>query len=64
MAVHAAPAWTEAWNNLAAELAMQERFAEAREAAAMALRLDPGNAKAQKLSDRLDRDPRAQQSPQ
>ena len=64
MAVHAAPAWTEAWINLAAELAMQERFAEAREAAAMALRLDPGNAKAQKLSDRLDRDPRAQQSPQ
>jgi len=29
----------------------------------MALRLDPGNAKAQKLSDQLDRDPRARQDP-
>lgn len=64
MAVRAAPAWTEAWINLAAELAIQERLTDAREAVTMALRLDPDNAKAQKLSDQLDRDPRAQQSPQ
>jgi Flp pilus assembly protein TadD len=55
MAVHAAPAWTEAWINLAVELAIQTRFTEAREAVAMALRLEPGNEKAQKLSDQLDR---------
>jgi len=64
LAVRAAPAWTEAWINLAAELAIQARFTEAREAAAMALRLDPENAKAQRLSDQLGRDPRARQDPQ
>jgi len=63
MAVRAAPAWTDAWISLAAELAIEEHFDEAHEAVAMALRLDPGNAKAQKLSDQLDRDPRARQSP-
>lgn len=64
MAVRAAPGWTEAWINLAAALAVEAHFAEAREAVAMALRLEPENAQAQKLSDRLDRDPAARQAPQ
>jgi len=64
MAVRAAPAWTEAWISLAAELAIEAHFPEAHQAVAMALRLDPGNAKAQMLNDQLDRDPRARQTPQ
>ena len=63
LAVRAAPAWTDAWISLAAELAIEAHFDEAHEAVGMALRLDPGNAKAQKLSDQLDRDPRARQDP-
>jgi tetratricopeptide (TPR) repeat protein len=63
MAVYAAPGWVDAWITLAAELAVEAHFADAREAVAMALRLDPANAKAQKLSDQLARDPAAQQSP-
>jgi tetratricopeptide (TPR) repeat protein len=63
MAVHAAPGWTDAWINLAAELAVEAHFPEAREAVAMALRLDPANAQAHKLSDQLARDPSAQQAP-
>jgi tetratricopeptide (TPR) repeat protein len=62
MAVQAEPAWVEAWINLAAELAVEAHFPEAREAAAMALRLDPGNAQARKLSDRIAQDPAAQQA--
>jgi Flp pilus assembly protein TadD len=62
LAVHAAPGWVEAWIDLAAELAAEAHFSDAREAAAMALRLDPANAKARKLSDQLARDPAAQQS--
>jgi Flp pilus assembly protein TadD len=61
MAVYAAPGWVEAWIDLAAELAAEAHFSDAREAAAMALRLDPANAKARKLSDQLGRDPAAQQ---
>jgi tetratricopeptide (TPR) repeat protein len=64
MAVHAAPAWVDARINLAAELAVEKNFPEARDAVATALRLDPANAKAQKLSDQLDRDPAAKQAPQ
>jgi tetratricopeptide (TPR) repeat protein len=64
MAVRAAPAWTEAWINLAAELAIESKFTEAREAVAMALRLDPGDAKAQRLNDRLARDPGGQHADQ
>jgi tetratricopeptide (TPR) repeat protein len=60
MAVHAAPAWVEAWINLAGELAEAGQFADARDAVATALRLDPGNAEARKLSDQLARDPAAQ----
>ena len=58
-AVDAAPAWTEAWVNLAAELAVTARFPEAREAIAKALSLDPENADARALSDQLARDPAA-----
>ena len=63
MAVYAAPGWVDAWITLAAELAVEAHFTDAREAVAMALRLDPANAKAQKLSDQLARDPAAQQAP-
>jgi len=63
MAVNAAPAWVEAWINLAAELAVGAHFPEAREAVAMALRLDPDNAQAKRLNDQLARDPNAQQAP-
>lgn len=62
MAVYAAPGWVEAWIDLASELATEAHFPDAREAAAMALRLDPANPKARKLSDQLARDPAAQQS--
>jgi tetratricopeptide (TPR) repeat protein len=62
MAVTAAPAWTDAWINLAAELAVVSHFPEAREAVAKALTLDPGNAQARELSDQLARDPAAQQA--
>ena len=62
MAVNAAPAWVDAWINLAAELAVEAHFPEAREAVAKALQLDPGNAQAHKLSDRLAQDPAAQQA--
>lgn len=61
-AVHAAPAYIEAWINLAAECAMAGQFPEARDAIATALRLDPENEQAQKLSDRLSRDAAAHQS--
>jgi tetratricopeptide (TPR) repeat protein len=60
MAVYAAPGWVEAWIDLAAELAVEAHFSDAREAASMALRLDPANAKARKLSDQLARDPAAE----
>ena len=62
MAVRAAPAWVQAWINLAAELAEGGHFAEARDAVATALRLDPGNTEAGELSDQLARDPGAQQA--
>jgi len=62
MAVQAAPVWTDAWINLAGELAATAHYAEAREAVAKALALDPNNAEARELSDQLARDPAAQQS--
>lgn len=61
LAVQSAPGYVDAWINLAAELAMTGQFADARSAAAAALRLDPENARAHKLSDRLSQDPAAQQ---
>jgi predicted TPR repeat methyltransferase len=62
MAVQDAPAWVDAWINLSGELAEAGQFAEARNAVQMALRLDPSNALARKLSDQLARDPSAQQA--
>lgn len=61
LAVQSAPAWTDAWVNLAAELAVLSRFPEAREAVSRALALDPDNADARALSDQLARDPAARQ---
>lgn len=61
MAVEAAPSWTEAWINLAAELAVGSHFSEARQAVSRALELDPANAQAKELRDQLARDPAAQQ---
>jgi len=62
MAVQAAPAWTDAWISLSAELAVQRNFVDARKAAAMAMRLHPTNDQAIKLSEQLANDPAAQQS--
>jgi Flp pilus assembly protein TadD len=62
LAVQSAPAWTEAWVNLAAELATIAHYSEAKEAVAKALSLDPQNADARELSDQLARDPAAQQA--
>ena len=64
LAVRNAPGWVDAWVNLAAELAVQSQFSKAREAVSMALRLDPTNEQARRLSDRLAHDPAAQQSQQ
>jgi tetratricopeptide (TPR) repeat protein len=62
MAVQAAPAWTDAWINLAAELAVVSRYSEAREAVAKALSLEPDNAQARELNEQLLRDPAAHQA--
>jgi tetratricopeptide (TPR) repeat protein len=61
-AVHAAPGYVEAWINLSAELAMASQFTEARDAVAMALRLEPDNERAQKLNDHLSHDASARQA--
>ena len=61
-AVETAPRWTDAWINLAAELAVSAHYAEAKQAIATALQLDPKNDRAHKLSDLLARDPNAQQA--
>ena len=61
LAVQAAPAWADAWINLAAELAVVSRFPEARDAVAKALSLEPDNAQARELNDQLARDPSAHQ---
>jgi len=53
LAVQSAPGWTEAWVSLAAELAVESHFDEARDAVATALRLEPDNSQARKLSDIL-----------
>jgi tetratricopeptide (TPR) repeat protein len=63
MAIQAAPAWTEAWINLAGELAAVGHFSEARDAVAKALSLDPTNADARELSEQLARDPAAHAHP-
>jgi Flp pilus assembly protein TadD len=61
-AVHAAPGYVEAWINLSAELAMASQFTDARDAVAMALRLEPDNERAQKLNDHLSHDASARQA--
>lgn len=60
LAAEAAPGWPDAWINLAAALAVESHFAEARQAVAKALQLDPGNAQAKELSNQLAHDPAAQ----
>ncbi|HKD59433.1 MAG TPA: tetratricopeptide repeat protein [Terracidiphilus sp.] len=62
LAVDAAPGWVDAWINLAAQLAVGGQYADARKAVATALKLDPENAQAKRLSDRLAEDPAAQQA--
>jgi tetratricopeptide (TPR) repeat protein len=62
LAVQAAPGWTEAWINLAAELAVESHFDEARDAVATALRLEPDNSQARKLSDILAHNSAGQES--
>ena len=52
-AVRAAPAFTEAWVNLAATLGLQSRFSEAGDAVASALELEPKNPQALLLRDTL-----------
>jgi tetratricopeptide (TPR) repeat protein len=52
-AVAAAPAYTDAWINLAATLGMESKLAEAQKAVASALRLDPKNTQAQQLQHDL-----------
>ncbi len=53
LAVKAAPAFTDAWINLAATLGSESHYPEAQEAVATALRLDPKNAEALQLSQQL-----------
>ena len=62
MAVKAAPAWSEAWINLGAQLAIEGNFAEARQAAATALRLNPDSEAARSLNEKLAHDPAAEQA--
>jgi len=62
LAVESAPAWTEAWVNLAAELASVARYSEAKQAVAKALSLDPQNADARALDAQLAQDPAARQA--
>jgi tetratricopeptide (TPR) repeat protein len=62
VAVQTAPQWTEAWINLAAELAMSGQYTEARQAVAAALQLEPQNERARQLNDQLAHDPNAQQA--
>jgi tetratricopeptide (TPR) repeat protein len=62
LAVQSAPGWVDAWINLAAELAIEAQFPEARKAVEMALRLDPDNPQARALSKRIAEDPAAQQA--
>ncbi|HEY0758426.1 MAG TPA: tetratricopeptide repeat protein [Acidisarcina sp.] len=53
-ALAAAPGYTQAWVSLAATLGMESRFAEAQQALASALRLDPQNAQAHDLARALN----------
>jgi Flp pilus assembly protein TadD len=52
-AVASAPRFTQAWISLAATLGIESKFADARQAIATALQIDPGNVQAQQLSHDL-----------
>lgn len=52
-AVKAAPEFTEAWINLAATLAAESRLADAQQTVAEALKLEPANARALQLREKL-----------
>ena len=52
-AVRAAPAYTEAWINLAATLGMESKFQEAQQAIDSALKLEPKNSEALQLRQDL-----------
>jgi Flp pilus assembly protein TadD len=54
LAVQASPDYVDAWISLAATLGMEHRLADAREAVANALKLDPRNADALSLRAALD----------
>jgi tetratricopeptide (TPR) repeat protein len=54
LAVAAAPAFVEAWVNLAATLGQEQHLAEARKAVATALQIDPTNDQALELSKALN----------
>ena len=53
LTIKAAPRNAQAWLSLAATLAAQSRITEAQQAVATALRLDPNNAGALDLSQKL-----------
>lgn len=53
LALKAAPEYAQGWVSLATALAIQSRFAEARQAVATALKLEPKNASAVELNRRL-----------
>lgn len=52
-AVASAPRFTQAWISLAATLGIESKFAEARQAVATALQIEPDNSQAQQLSQEL-----------
>jgi Flp pilus assembly protein TadD len=58
LVVKLAPGNAQAWISLAATLATESRIAEARDAVATALKLEPNNAGAISLSNKLAQDPR------
>ncbi len=51
--MRATPEYAEGWVSLATTLAMESRFTEAREAVAIALKLEPKNTSSIKLSRSL-----------
>jgi tetratricopeptide (TPR) repeat protein len=55
-AVRASPSYVVAWINLAATLASESKWQEARQAADRALEIDPDNTEARRLSDSLAAD--------
>jgi Flp pilus assembly protein TadD len=57
LAVRASPRFAKAWVNLAATLYLESKLSEAKDAVEHALRLEPGNPQAQKLSSQLESNP-------